>query len=125
MVPMASYSYTNSSSSSDFSTPRSASPSSSVASARSSQSSISNKRMSISSTRRISGLNPMSTVDIASIEEAMKMASLDQLRGYAQNHYGEVRQFRTTEYVPQNSAGGYQVLREPLWNKGMLIIVTS
>ncbi len=48
----------------------------------------------------------------------MKMASLDQLRGYAQNHYGEVHQFRATEYIPQSQAGGYQVLREPLWNKG-------
>jgi len=46
------------------------------------------------------------------------MASLDQLRGYAQNHFGEVRQFASTEYVQQAQAGGYQVLREPLWNKG-------
>ncbi len=48
----------------------------------------------------------------------MKMASLDQLRGYAQNHYGEVQQYRATEYIPEAQAGGYQVLREPLWNKG-------
>jgi len=75
--------------------------------------------MSVSS-RRISGLNPMSSVDIASIEEAIKMASLDQLRGYSQNHFGEVRQFASTEYVPKTQAGGYQVLREPLWNKGTL-----
>jgi malate dehydrogenase (oxaloacetate-decarboxylating)(NADP+) len=60
----------------------------------------------------------MSSVDIAAIEERMKMASLDQLRGYAQNHYGEVQQFRNTEYVSQSQAGGYQILREPLWNKG-------
>jgi hypothetical protein len=60
----------------------------------------------------------MSTVDIASIEEAMKMANLDTLRGYAQNHYGEVKQYTTTEYIGQTQAAGYQVLREPLWNKG-------
>lgn len=72
--------------------------------------------MSISS-RRISASNPMSTVDIATIQHAMKMANLDTLRGYTQNHYGEVRQFSNTEYISQNQALGYQVLREPLWNK--------
>jgi malate dehydrogenase (oxaloacetate-decarboxylating)(NADP+) len=65
-------------------------------------------------------LNPMSTVDVAAIEEAMKMASLDQLRGYAQNHYGEVQQYTMTEYVPKSQAAGYQLLREPMWNTGML-----
>jgi malate dehydrogenase (oxaloacetate-decarboxylating)(NADP+) len=61
----------------------------------------------------------MSTVDIASIEQRMKMAALDGLRGYAQDHYGEVKQYRSTDYVPKSAAGGYQVLREPLWNKGV------
>lgn len=61
----------------------------------------------------------MSSVDIVAIEEAMKAASLDQLRGYSQNHYGEVHQFRNTEYVSQAQAAGYQVLREPMWNKGL------
>lgn len=76
--------------------------------------------MSISSTRRISAAaNPMSSVDIAAIEEAMKMASLDTLRGYAQNRYNnEVRQYATTEYLSQAQALGYQVLNEPMWNKG-------
>lgn len=60
----------------------------------------------------------MSTVDIAAIEEAMKLAQLDTLRGYSQNHYGEVQQYSQTEYVPYDQAAGYQVLREPLWNKG-------
>ena len=46
------------------------------------------------------------------------MASLDQLRGYAQNHFGEVRQVSDTDYVQKTQAAGYQVLREPLWNKG-------
>jgi len=77
--------------------------------------------MSISSRRLTDSLNPMSSVDIAAIEERMKMASLDQHRGYAQNHYGEVAQFRNTEYVQQSQAAGYQILREPLWNKGMLL----
>ncbi|KAJ9151599.1 NADP-dependent malic enzyme [Coniochaeta hoffmannii] len=113
---MAAYAY--STSSSDISTPRSISPSASVISGRSSQSSISNKRMSISS-RRISASNPMSSVDIATIEEAMKMANLDTLRGYAQNHYGQVQQYAKTEYVSHSQAAGYQVLREPLWNKGL------
>ena len=46
------------------------------------------------------------------------MASLDQHRGYSTNHYGEVSQFRTTEYVAATKAAGYQIIREPLWNKG-------
>jgi malate dehydrogenase (oxaloacetate-decarboxylating)(NADP+) len=60
----------------------------------------------------------MSNVDIAIIEEAIKMAKLDTLRGYAQNHYGEVHQYTNTEPIPPNQALGYHVLREPLWNKG-------
>ncbi len=74
--------------------------------------------MSLSSRRISAATNPMSSVDIASIEEAMKMATLDTLKGYAQNHYGEVKQYGQTEYISQNQAAGYQVLREPLWNKG-------
>jgi malate dehydrogenase (oxaloacetate-decarboxylating)(NADP+) len=74
--------------------------------------------MSISSTRRISAANPMSSVDITAIEEAMRMANLDTLRGYAQNHYGEVRQYANTEYISASQAMGYQVLNEPMWNKG-------
>ncbi|KAG7144874.1 hypothetical protein HYQ46_006383 [Verticillium longisporum] len=34
----------------------------------------------------------MNSVDINAIEEKMKAAALDQHRGYAQNHYGEVQQ---------------------------------
>lgn len=64
-------------------------------------------------------MNPLSTVDVAAIEEGIRVASLDQLRGYSQNNYAaEVRQMRTTEYVPMSQAAGYQVLREPVWNKG-------
>ncbi|OAA60487.1 malic enzyme [Niveomyces insectorum RCEF 264] len=120
--PMASSSY--STSSLDISTPRSSSPSAasvvSAASARSSHSTtISNKRLSLSSSRRLSALNPMSSVDLAAIEHAMKMASLDQHRGYAQNTYGEIQQLQMTEYIPGHQARGYQVLREAHWNKGL------
>jgi len=52
----------------------------------------------------------------------MKQSSLDVLRGYSQDHYGTVEQYRTTDYVPKNMAGGYQVLREPAWNKGRTVI---
>jgi malate dehydrogenase (oxaloacetate-decarboxylating)(NADP+) len=60
----------------------------------------------------------MAAVDVTAIEAAMKQSSLDVLRGYSQDHYGKVEQYRTTDYVPKNQAGGYQVLREPAWNKG-------
>ncbi|KAK1783598.1 hypothetical protein QBC45DRAFT_429126 [Copromyces sp. CBS 386.78] len=118
---MASYAVSTSSSS-DFSTPRSSSPhsSASVASARSSHSSTFSaaKRMSISSIRRISASNPMSSVDLSTIEETLKMASLDTLRGYCQKTYGEVHQEATTEYISHEEARGYQVLNQPHWNKG-------
>ncbi|KAK7711976.1 hypothetical protein SLS64_005247 [Diaporthe eres] len=61
----------------------------------------------------------MSSVDIQGIEEAMKAQQLDQLRGYRQDTYGEVQQTRQTEYISEYQATGYQVLREPLWNKGL------
>lgn len=104
--------------SSDVYTPRSASPTPSVTSGRSSRTAVSNKRMSISS-RRLTDFNPMSSVDVTAIEEAMKAASLDQYRGYAQDHYTEVKQDHETEYLKESDASAYQVLREPLWNKGM------
>jgi malate dehydrogenase (oxaloacetate-decarboxylating)(NADP+) len=44
----------------------------------------------------------MAAVDVDAIDAQMKMAALD-----------------TTDYVPKSSAGGYQVLREPAWNKGI------
>ncbi|KAK4104975.1 hypothetical protein N658DRAFT_196296 [Parathielavia hyrcaniae] len=114
---MASYAHSTTSSS-DISTPRSISPSS-VASARSSPSSISSfKRMSISSTRKLSAANPMSSVDITAIEAAMRMANLDTLRGYSQKTYGQVHQYTTTEYISESQALGYQVLNEAMWNKG-------
>ncbi|POR37038.1 NADP-dependent malic enzyme [Tolypocladium paradoxum] len=116
-LPMTSVQH--SADSSDVSTPRPTSPSSSLASGRSSRTSVSNKRMSISG-RRLTDFNPMSSVDVFAIEEAMKMAALDQHRGYTQNHIGEVKQHRDTEYLDHSKAAGYQVIHEPMWNKGML-----
>lgn len=60
----------------------------------------------------------MSNVDISAIEQKIKMATLDQHRGYAQNHYAEVKQDRPTEYLNEEQAAGYQIVREPFWNKG-------
>lgn len=80
--------------------------------------------MSISG-RRLTLFNPMSTVDVSAIEEAMKMATLDQHRGYVKDTYGEVQQERNTEYLAKSQAAGYQVIREPLWNKGMLYLSRS
>ncbi|CZT48607.1 related to malate dehydrogenase (oxaloacetate-decarboxylating) (NADP+) [Rhynchosporium secalis] len=104
-----------SSSSSEISTPRSSSPSSVIS--RSSTATTISKRMSISQ-RRISGFDPMSAVNMDHVEAAMKAAALDCFKGYAQDNYGTVNQYGITEYVPKNMAGGYQVIREPAWNKG-------
>lgn len=61
----------------------------------------------------------MSAVDISAIQEAMKMSALDQHRGYAQDRFGEVKQDHPTEYLTEENAAGYQIIREPNWNKGM------
>jgi malate dehydrogenase (oxaloacetate-decarboxylating)(NADP+) len=67
----------------------------------------------------------MSSVDLTKIEQQIKMAALDQHRGYVQDHYQEVKQERTPEYVDETNAAGYQIVREPLWNKGKSINSTS
>ncbi len=67
----------------------------------------------------------MSSVDIRAIQEQMKMAALDGLKGYAQDHYAEVQQYSKTEYVSKAAASGFQVLREPLWNKGAYSLFVS
>ncbi|ESZ95809.1 putative malate dehydrogenase (NADP+) [Sclerotinia borealis F-4128] len=114
---MASYNYSTSSSEVGTpNTPESSSPTYSVAS-RSSSTTISN-RISISTNRRNTAMNPIGGIDIAAIETAMKQSSLDHLKGYSQNHYGTVTQPKDTEYITKYSAKGYQVLREPAWNKG-------
>lgn len=51
----------------------------------------------------------------------MKAQQLDQLRGYRQDTYGEVRQSRENVYVTdvtRQQAVGHQILNEPLFNKG-------
>jgi malate dehydrogenase (oxaloacetate-decarboxylating)(NADP+) len=60
----------------------------------------------------------MAAVDIDAIEAQMKMAALDTLKGYSSEHYGTIKQYRETDYIAERNAGGYQVLREPAWNKG-------
>lgn len=60
----------------------------------------------------------MAAVDIDAIEAQMKMAALDTLKGYSADHYGTIKQYRETDYIAERNAGGYQVLREPAWNKG-------
>lgn len=60
----------------------------------------------------------MAGVDVEALEDQMRIAALDGLRGYAQDHYGTVKQYHETEYISKNMAAGYQVLREPAWNKG-------
>ena len=67
----------------------------------------------------------MSSVDLSKIEEQIKMAALDQHRGYVQDHYAEVKQERTPEYVVETNAAGYQIVREPHWNKGKSLDSTS
>ncbi len=61
----------------------------------------------------------MSAVDITAIQEAMKMTALDQHRGYTQDRFAEVKQSQSTEYLAETDAAGYQIIREPHWNKGM------
>ncbi|KAG9255363.1 NADP-dependent malic enzyme [Emericellopsis atlantica] len=64
--------------------------------------------------------HPLSTTtSLASIESRVQAASLDQHRGYAQNHYAEVHQDHEPEYFDKTMASGYQFLREPQWNKGL------
>lgn len=62
----------------------------------------------------------MSSVDLSKIEEQIKMTALDQHRGYVQDHYAEIQQDRPTQYIDETNAAGYQIVREPLWNKGKL-----
>lgn len=61
----------------------------------------------------------MASVDLDAIETAMKMSALDGLRGYSQDHFSKVEQQHQTQYIARNMAGGYQILREPAWNKGI------
>ncbi|KAK3180963.1 hypothetical protein K4F52_007777 [Lecanicillium sp. MT-2017a] len=61
----------------------------------------------------------MAAVDLSAIQETMKLSALDQHRGYAQDHYGEVQQDQATQYLSEGDAAGYQIIKEPFWNKGL------
>lgn len=91
------------------SSPRSPSPTSSLASARSSHTSLSNKPLSLSGSR-LTDLDPLTPIDLSLNQQAMKAATLD--------HAAEAKHHRVTD-VSQSELPGYQLMREPLWNKGM------
>lgn len=58
-------------------------------------------------------------IDTAAIDAQMKLASLNHLAGYATTSYPDaVPQSSTTQYTPEEMARGYEVLREPFFNKG-------
>ncbi|KAH8805521.1 hypothetical protein F5884DRAFT_678178 [Xylogone sp. PMI_703] len=111
------YSSASTSSNSEIATPRSSSPSHS----HSSRSSLTSKRMSISSQRRMTEQNPLGAIDINAIEKQLRMTALDGLRGYHQDHYGVVKQTRENMKIEKEMATGYQVIREPAWNRGMCL----
>ena len=122
--PMASFGYSSSSASSVASTPAgtaSPSPSSSISSLASMRMTPSNKRISLSS-RNIGGINT-ALGDTTALENSFKAASLDTMRGYSQNAYAVVEQTHETESIPRPRARGYQLLREPAWNKGWASIL--
>ena len=123
--PMASFGYSSSSTSSVASTPAgtaSPSPSSSISSLASMRMSPSNKRVSLSSRSNIGGVNT-ALGDTTALENSFKAASLDTMRGYSQNAYAVVQQTHETESIPRPRARGYQLLREPAWNKGWAPII--
>ena len=91
----------------DQSTPRSTTPSSATGS---------------SSDHKMAPFNPLTSVDVGAIEDAMKHSSLDQLRGYSRNSFGEVKTSRSIEHVDEEQAPGYHIIREPHWNKGMYFL---
>lgn len=65
----------------------------------------------------------MSSVDLSAIEQQIKMAALDQHRGYVQDHYNEVKQSQATQYPSPVDAAGYQVIGQPFWNKGESLLL--
>ncbi|KAM4056144.1 malic enzyme, NAD binding domain-containing protein [Hirsutella rhossiliensis] len=84
------------------------STSSSLASARSSHTSLSSNPMSFSATQQAV---KTAALDLSATQQAMKTAALDKNRGYAEHH--------AAADVPPSHVPGHQVLREPLWNKGL------
>jgi malate dehydrogenase (oxaloacetate-decarboxylating)(NADP+) len=95
----------------------------------SSHSSLSSMRMSTSSRGSLSGRNfgGINTAlgDTTALENSFKAASLDTMRGYSQNAYAVVQQTHDTEIIPRPRARGYQLLREPAWNKGWALSSTG
>lgn len=61
-------------------------------------------------------------IDTAAIDAQMKLASLNHLAGYSTKSYPDaVPQQSATTYTPEEMARGYEVLREPFFNKGMYL----
>jgi malate dehydrogenase (oxaloacetate-decarboxylating)(NADP+) len=100
----------------------SSSPSSSISSLASMRTSPSDKRVSPSGRSGIGGANSQ-LGDTAALENSSKTATLDTMRGYSQNAYAVVQQTHETETIPRPRARGYQLLREPAWNKGWASIL--
>ena len=62
-------------------------------------------------------------IDTAAIDAQMKLASLNHLAGYTTKSYPDaVPQSSTTTYTPEEMARGYEVLREPFFNKGAYLL---
>ncbi|KAL2887825.1 malic enzyme [Ceratocystis lukuohia] len=66
-----------------------------------------------------------SFTNVSAIEQAMQMSSLDQFKGYVQATFPEVQQANVTQYSTEAEASGYQILREPVWNKVHSIAYTQ
>ena len=73
--------------------------------------------------RSLSVMNPLAAVDTAQLEAAMKLASLDNLKGYNPGHHAVVKQPGFMREKPaQNELRGYEVVREPALWKGELFV---
>ncbi|KAL1901600.1 hypothetical protein Cpir12675_000470 [Ceratocystis pirilliformis] len=66
-----------------------------------------------------------SFTNVSAIEQAMQMSSLDQFKGYMQATFPEVQQANLTQYSTEAEASGYQILREPVWNKALPLSYSS
>ncbi|PHH53628.1 NAD-dependent malic enzyme [Ceratocystis fimbriata CBS 114723] len=66
-----------------------------------------------------------SFTNVSAIEQAMQMSSLDQFKGYVQATFPEVQQANVTQYSTEAEASGYQILREPVWNKALSLSYSS
>lgn len=64
-------------------------------------------------------------VPVKVIENMMKTANLDTLTGYAAEKSMPVKQRETGPNVLDGVRRGFNVLREPIWNKGRLVLYSS